>query len=193
MRARALLSLAAAAGCAALLPASVSAGSLTVSESPTTAGAASTETLTIGASKALASMTIGGEHIRHHGAPGTPPDGTVVGSLQVNPSPPLCSGSSSYDLLWVAPDPGSGAVAQMEATNVLNSFPVYVVEDSSGYQTVLPRIPTTAVCARASTFTVTFGSSVHVNPSPPGTYSLAVTLTYTDNSTDSLSATYVTT
>jgi hypothetical protein len=207
--------LAAGAATALALPLSASASAtLTFSINPTTHGGTSTTTSTLVTSaKILSSLETvlpAGEAICHHGAACAPADNTIVGTTTVRGVwlYTFCVGTNTqtFNATWVANDgtytPPSGwtVVAQVNNVNSLATVKSWVIENASGNDKIeVPSLPTLTCSGNSATLTSTLGSyngntySLNTNPSTVGTFTVTDNLTYTDNSTESPSATYTTT
>ncbi len=157
------------------------------------------------------------EHIYHHGDSGTPADNTKIGTAQASAYwiSNFCSSrtTQNFDVYWIAPDTGytppSGwsivAENQIKSNSSLFtvSFDAYVIEDSSGDQKVevpsYPNLACTSSSYPANHISQTLGLvgttqyKVHRNPSTVGTFTVSTTLTYSNSTTDSGSASYTTT
>ena len=203
--------LAVGAAAAVTLPLTAfAADSFTFSVSPTTAGAWSTTTSQLTVLKILKSQETAlpaGESICHHGASCAPADGTTVGTTSVVGVwlYTLCKGTNTqtFNAVWEANDgsytPPSGwtIVAQVNNVNSLATVKSWVIEDSSGnYKIEIPSIPTLTCSGNNATLTSTLGSfngtsyDINQNPGTNGTYTVTTHLTFTDNSTENLSANY---
>jgi hypothetical protein len=206
-----LTALAAGAAAALALPLTAfAADSFTFSVNPTTHGAWSTTTSVLTVAKILKSQETAlpaGESICHHGATCSPADNTKIGTTSVLGTWlfQFCSGSSTqnFDAEWVANDgsytPPSGwsIVAQVNNVNSLATVKSWVIENSSGsYKIEIPSIPTLTCSGHTTKLTSTLGTyngtsyDINQNPSTTGTYTVSTNLTFTDNSTESLNATY---
>ncbi len=212
-RAKLACVVAGAATALALPLTALAADSFTFSVSPTTHGANSTTTSDLTVAKILkAQETVlpSGETVCHHGDACSPADGTKVGTTAVtgvwlfN----LCSGTSTqnFDAEWVANDgtytaPSGWTIeAQVNNVNSLATVKSWVIENSSGqYKIEIPSMPTLTCSGHNSTLDTTLGTyngttyNLNTNPSTVGTFTVTTNLTFTDNSTESLSATYTTT
>jgi hypothetical protein len=206
-----LACLAVGAAAALTLPLTAfAADSFSFSVSPTTAGAWSTTSSSLTVAKILSSQETvlpSGESICHHGASCAPADNTNVGTTNVTGVWifQLCSGSSTqtFNAEWVAPDgsytPPRGwtVVAQVNNVNSLATVKSYVIEDSSGNDKIeIPSIPTLTCSGNNATLASTLGTfngtsyTINKNPSTNGTYTVVTNLTFTDKSTEQLSAQY---
>lgn len=186
------------------------ADSFSFTVSPATAGSWSTTSSSLTVAKILKSQeTIlpAGESICHHGASCAPADNTNIGTTAVTGVWlfQFCSGSSTqnFDAEWVALDgsytPPSGwtVVAQVNNVNSLATVKSFIIEDGSGnYRIEIPSIPTLTCSGHNATLASTLGSfngttyDINQNPSTSGTYTVSTNLTFTDNSTETLTATY---
>lgn len=156
------------------------------------------------------------EHTYHHGDSGTPADGTEIGTANATAHwiSSACSSSTIQFLVyWIAPDggytPQSGWIVVAETQVKSNtplfsvSFDAYVIENSSGDQKVevpsYPNLACTSSTYSPNQITQTLGKvgtttfKVHRNPSTVGTFTVTISITYTDGSGDSGSASYTTT
>ena len=209
-----LAGLAAGAAVALALPlTALAADSFTFSISPTTHGANSTTTSVLTVAKILsATETIlpSGETICHHGAACAPADNTKVGTTAVVGTWlfQFCIGSSTqnFDATWVAndgtytPPTGETIVAQVNNVKSLATVKSWVTEDGSGiYHIHVPSLPTLTCSGHTTKLTSTLGTyngttyNLNTNPSTVGTFTVTDKLTFTDNSTETLTATYTTT
>lgn len=203
--------LAAGAAAALILPlTALAADSFTFSVSPTTAGAWSTTTSQLTVAKILkAQETVlpAGESICHDGSSCAPAHGTKIGTTSVVAVwiYTFCSGTNtqSFDAEWVANDgsytPPSGwtVVAQVNNVNSLATVKSWVIEDSHGnYRIEVPSLPTLTCSGHTATLTSTLGTyngttyDINQNPGSTGSYTVSTNLTFTDNSTETLNATY---
>jgi hypothetical protein len=209
-----LTCLAAGAAAALALPLSaLAADSFTFSVSPTTHGANSTTTSQVVVAKVLKSQETvlpAGESICHHGDACAPADNTKIGTTSVLGTWlfQFCSGTSTqnFDATWVANDgtytapSGWTIVAQVNNVNALATVKSWVIEDASGnYKIEVPSIPTLTCSGHTSTLTSTLGTfsgttyNINTNPSTTGSHTVTTNLTFTDNSTEQLTASYSTT
>jgi hypothetical protein len=211
----------AAAGVAAALAfplTAFAAASLTYSVSPTTHGAVSTaSSTTVTSAKTLSSsitVLASGETVCEASQTCSPPNGTTIGSAVVTAkwSFLFCgSAQETFNIKWVTPvntktytlPSGETAVAQVNITNSLANIDGYVLKDSSSiYDVWVPSYPNLTCSNTSATIATTIDGSVtvsgtvyniHTNPSSTGSHTVTETLTYSDNSTDNLSASYSTT
>lgn len=209
-----LAGIAAGAALALALPMSAfAADTFTFSVSPTTHGANSTTISVLTVAKILkATETVlpAGETVCHHGAACSPADNTKVGTTAVLGTWlfQFCVGSSTqnFDATWVSNDgsytPPSGwsIVAQVNNVNSLATVKSWVIEDASGnYKIEVPSIPTLTCSGHTTKLTSTLGTfggtnyNLNTNPNSVGTFTVTANNTFTDNSTNSLNATYTTT
>lgn len=206
-----LACLAAGAAAALTLPLTAfAADSFSFSVSPATAGSWSTTSSSLTVAKILKAQETAlpaGESICHDGDTCAPAHGTTIGTTSVTGVWlfQFCSGSSTQNFTaqWVANDgtytPNSGwtIVAQVNNVNSLATVKSWIVENSSGqYDIEIPSIPTLTCSGHNATLASTLGSyngtsyDINQNPSTTGTYTVSTNLTFTDNSTETLSATY---
>ncbi len=211
---RRLLAIACMAGFALATPLpAAAADSFTCSVSPTTHGAWATLTCTLTVSKPVTSEQWdfpSGSSFCHHGDTCSPPDNTVIGttSEQAVWLYNLCVGTSTqtFNDTWVAndgsytPPTGWSIVAQVNAVSTLATVKTWIIEDAAGdYEVVTPSEPNLTCSGHSTTTTFTWGTDnghtydIYRNPATVGTFTITVCLTFTDNSTECLSATYTTT
>lgn len=205
-----------AAGAAAALSlplTALAADSFSFTISPTTHGANSTTSSSLTVAKipkAIETILPVDEKICHHGDACAPADNTVVGSTSVTGVWifSFCSsGTQTFNATWVALDgsytPPSGftVVAQVNNVNSLATVKSFVIFNSSTneYRIEIPSIPTLTCSGHNTTLASTLGTfsghtyNLNTNPSTVGSWTVTDKITFTDNSTEQLTAGYSTT
>lgn len=156
------------------------------------------------------------EHIFHHGDTGTPADNTQIGTGTATAlwlsNFCISRTTQNFNIFWIAPDggftPPAGwtVIAEVQIKSSSSLFNVtfdgYAIEDASGNQKVeVPSYPNLS-CTRAGTtnhITQVLGHvgsttyHVHRNPTTVNTFTVSISVTYTDGSHDNGSTTYTTT
>lgn len=151
------------------------------------------------------------EQICHHSdATCSPADGTTIGTAAATAHFfPFCTLSTqNFNVKWINPDGGYtpptgwSVVSEVQITSSLATFDGYAIWDGASpghYKLEVPSYPS-LTCTSSSyadaRVTLTIGTAggtsynVHKNPSTSGTFTVTQKITYTDNTTESPTASF---